>query len=90
MKTVFVIVLDLILSFYGALVLSCNWSWFVVPFGLPDIGALWAFGLMTIARLLAPINVDAIENLDHSKYLIIRLARATSVFIFGYAAHSLI
>lgn len=35
-------------------VLVVLWGWFVVPFGLPQIGFAWAFGLLCVASLFSP------------------------------------
>lgn len=35
-------------------VLFILWRWFMVPFGLPQIGFAWALGLGCVAGILAP------------------------------------
>ena len=37
--------------FYRAWAVSWMWFWFVVPFGVPVIGAVHAFGLLSVYRL---------------------------------------
>lgn len=40
------------MAFYSAIALTLGWSWFVVPFGLPDIGYAHALGISGLMSLL--------------------------------------
>ena len=41
-----------ILAIVRGFVLSYLWTWFLVPFGLPEIGVAWAIGLSMIVAYL--------------------------------------
>lgn len=51
-------VLYLAMTAFGLLfngwVLSVLWEWFVTPFGVRDIGVLWACGLVLLAATVIP------------------------------------
>jgi len=40
------------MAFYSAVAVTLGWSWFVVPFGLPEIGYAHALGISGLMSLL--------------------------------------
>lgn len=45
-----------ILSIIRGFALSYLWGWFIVPFGLPEIGVAWAIGISMIVAYLTYEN----------------------------------
>lgn len=48
----FNVVLGLALALFGAWVITCLWSWYLVPVGLPAISLKTAFGLDLLVSML--------------------------------------
>jgi hypothetical protein len=89
------IVLVLFLSFailtyiLNGWALSLLWYWFVVPFGIPEIGISWAIGLGILFSLLTnhnePKKNDETDNGKLSAFAVVRPLLAVAV---GYIVHS--
>jgi len=54
-RLVVVLALGAVFVVYNAFVIWCLWSWFMVPFGLPEISVAWAVGLSAFASSLQPV-----------------------------------
>lgn len=48
-------------AIWSGYVLSILWAWFLVPFGLPEIGVAHAIGIVLIARMLKGMPAES-EN----------------------------
>lgn len=57
-----------------AIAVAILWRWFLVPFGIPEIGAMHAMGLVATIRLVAvaPLLVKD-EKEDHRAWLALLL-----------------
>jgi hypothetical protein len=87
-----VIILSVLLRSYTV---YCLWGWFIVPFGVIQIGMAWAFGISGLVGTIAnsrKINFDL-----KKKYVLAELgADLASIvasnglsLLFGYIAHQL-
>lgn len=83
-KIVGYLVIDVANTIFCGFVLSELWSWFVVPFGVMQISVAWGVGICTVASLLStPILQDADKI---NELIVLRFARTTISYLFGYVA----
>lgn len=61
-------------------ILSILWGWFVVPFGLPQIGIAWAIGLATVVSAITPTPTG--ESGGKTKTAKEQLGEVISNFLF--------
>lgn len=70
MKLVFLVVLSLVLQALAVLFeawgLGLMWSWFAVPFGLPQIPFSLAVGIVLIVAMLWYRSPDKVDGMDEA------------------------
>ena len=68
-----------------AFVLSVLWGWFIVPFGIVDIGIVHAWGIILVGSIFNGIAKDEIKIT--SKLVSQSIARPITVLAIGYILH---
>ena len=68
-----------------AFVLSVLWGWFIVPFGIVDIGIVHAWGIILVGSIFNGIAKDEIKIT--SKLVSQSIAQPIAVLAIGYILH---
>ena len=68
-----------------AFVLSVLWGWFIVPFGIVDIGIVHAWGIILVGSIFNGIVKDEIKIT--SKLVSQSIAQPIAVLAIGYILH---
>jgi len=93
---VIVLIIDIPLSLYRGFVFSKLWHWFFVPFGLPEIGTLWGWGIALTIHFLT-YQFSAVKESDKEKStgekaltgIITSLIMSSIVWVVGAYIHYL-
>jgi hypothetical protein len=82
------IILGLLIAIMRGWVLTYLWQWFIVPFGLPEISILHAWGFaILIGMLTSPVNLkEDTQKTDLNKTIIALIAPLISLGV-GYLIH---
>lgn len=79
-----------------AYTITCLWAWFIVPFGVVQIGLAWAFGISIIAALLTKdLSGSVAEKLkeglmEHlAKTMFTCIFTNASLLLMSFIAHKL-
>ena len=83
------ILIGLPVGAFIAFVFWCNWGWFIVPLGLPEIGFFHAWGLVVIPSLFIPAaNIGSEDGEGLSKALA-PLIKIALILPMGFILHLL-
>jgi hypothetical protein len=77
-----------VLSIARGFVLSYLWQWFVVPFGLPNIGVAHAIGISLIVSFLTYEGAKT-DNKDVAEAISGPVIQLVVVFAFGWLVHAI-
>lgn len=78
-----------VIALYAGWVISILWGWFVVPLGVPSVGAVHAYGLALVVAMFTakcPTKKDDREDLDVGVLIFTPVLLYTILLVFGWIA----